>query len=101
MVMDVLTARFTVDGVFIGISRSGRTELLLDALKAAKACGTYTAFVSNYINSPAANIADAFFCTSGVDDMKSITGRESNLTILTLFGSLIVLMARKTAPQQD
>mgnify|MGYP000782048142 CR=1 FL=1 len=69
--------------------------------KAAKACGTYTAFVSNYINSPAANIADAFFCTSGVDDMKSITGRESNLTILTLFGSLIVLMARKTAPQQD
>ncbi len=70
-------------------------------LKAAKACGTYTAFVSNYINSPAANIADAFFCTSGVDDMKSITGRESNLTILTLFGSLIVLMARKTAPQQD
>lgn len=35
------------------------------------------------------------------DDMKSITGRESNLTILTLFGSLIVLMARKTAPQQD
>jgi len=33
--------------------------------------------------------------------MKSITGRESNLTILTLFGSLIVLMARKTAPQQD
>ena len=101
MVMDVLSARFTVDDVFIGISRSGRTKLLLDALKAAKACGTYTAFVSNYINSPAANIADAFFCTSGVDDMKSITGRESNLTILTLFGSLIVLMARKTAPQQD
>lgn len=101
MVMDVLSARFTVDDVFIGISRSGRTKLLLDALKAAKACGTYTAFVSNYIKSPAANIADAFFCTSGVDDMKSITGRESNLTILTLFGSLIVLMARKTAPQQD
>ena len=101
MVMDVLSARFTVDDVFIGISRSGRTKLLLDALKAAKAGGTYTAFVSNYINSPAANIADAFFCTSGVDDMKSITGRESNLTILTLFGSLIVLMARKTAPQQD
>ena len=101
MVMDVLSARFTVDDVFIGISRSGRTKLLLDALKAAKACGTYTAFVSKYINSPAANIADAFFCTSGVDDMRSITGRESNLTILTLFGSLIVLMARKTAPQQD
>ena len=94
MVMDVLSARFTVDDVFIGISRSGRTKLLLDALKAAKGCGTYT-------DSPAANIADAFFCTSGVDDMKSITGRESNLTILTLFGSLIVLMARKTAPQQD
>ena len=32
MVMDVLSARFTVDDVFIGISRSGRTKLLLDAL---------------------------------------------------------------------
>lgn len=101
MVMDVLSARFTVDDVFIGVSRSGRTKLLLDALKAAKANGAYTAFVSNYVNSPAANIADAFFCTSGVDDMKSITGRESNLTIHALFGALIVLMARKTSPQQD
>ena len=101
MVMDVLSARFTVDDVFIGISRSGRTKLLLDALKAAKACGTYTDYVSSYITSPVAIFADAFFCSSVVDDMKSITGRESNLTILTLFGSLIVLMARKTAPQQD
>lgn len=99
LVMEVLASRFTVDDVFIGISRSGRTKLLLDALKAAKASGTYSAFVSNYINSPAANIADAFFCTSGVDDMKGITGRESNITILGLFSAFVVLMARKTAPQ--
>lgn len=94
-VMEVLSSRFSDKDVFIGISRSGRTKLLLDALKAAKARGCYTAFISNYINSPASAISDAFFCTSCVDDMKNITGRESNITMHGLTGALVLLMARK------
>lgn len=94
-VMQALNGRFTSRDVFIGISRSGRTKLLLDALRAARDCGAYTAFISNYINSPATNIADCFFCTSRVDDMKTIMGRESNLSMMTLFGTLVILMARK------
>jgi len=101
VVMDVLTTRFSADDVFIGISRSGRTRLVLDALKAAKNRGTYTAFISNYINSPAANIADGFFCTACVDDMKNITGRESTLTMTSMVGALIMLVARKTQPEDE
>ena len=94
-VMDVLATRFSANDVFLGISRSGRSKQVIDSLKAAKARGCYTAFISNYINSPAAALSDAFFCTSCVDDVKTITGSESNLTIQALMGALTVLIARK------
>ena len=94
-VMEVISSRFTDKDVFIGISRSGRTKLVIDTLKAARNRGCYTAFISNYINSPAAALSDAFFCTSCVDDVKNITGRESNLTMQALMGALVLLMARK------
>lgn len=92
--MEVLASRFTSEDVFIGISRSGRTKLLLDSVKAAKNGGCYTGFITNYINSPAAAYSDCFVCTSGVEDMKSLTGRESCFTMLTISSILTVLMAR-------
>ncbi|MBQ3132006.1 MAG: MurR/RpiR family transcriptional regulator, partial [Clostridia bacterium] len=95
MTMDALSTRYTEKDVFIGISRSGRSKVVIDSLKAARAGGSYTAFISNYINSPASALADAFFCTSCVDDVKNITGRESNLTMQTVTGALVLLMARK------
>lgn len=96
-VMEVISNRFTDKDVFIGISRSGRTRMVIDTLKAAKNRGCYTAFISNYINSPAAALSDAFFCTSCVDDVKNITGKESSLTMQALMGTLVLLMARKGA----
>ncbi len=82
--------------MFIGISRSGRTKLLIDGLKEASAGGAYCAFFSNYVNSPAASIADCFFCTSRIDDMKSVVGQESNLSMLAAVGALIMVVARRT-----
>ncbi len=95
VVMELYAKRFTPNDVFLGISRSGRTKLLLDALRAAKQKGTYCSFISNYVNSPAAALADSFFCTSRVDDVKSIVGRETNVSMYTLVGALLVLLARK------
>lgn len=95
VVMELYAKRFTPNDVFLGISRSGRTRLLLDSLKAAKQRGAYCAFISNYVNSPAAALADAFFCTSRVDDVKSIVGRETNVSMYTFVGALLVLLARK------
>ncbi len=95
VVMELYAKRFSPSDVFLGISRSGRTKLLLDSLKAAKQKGTYCAFISNYVNSPASALADSFFCTSRVDDVKTIVGRETNVSMYTLVGALLVLLARK------
>ncbi len=86
--------RFTSEDVFIGISRSGRTKLLIDALRAAKSSGSYCAFLSNYINSPASYMADTFFCTSRIDDVRNILGRESNLGMMVLMYALSILLER-------
>lgn len=96
VVMEMYSARFTKQDVFLGISRSGRTKNILDALKAAKKRNAYCAFVSNYITSPAAAIADSFFCTARVDDIKTVVGRESNVSMYTLTGALLVLISRKS-----
>lgn len=96
LVMGVYTRRFSSKDVFIGISRSGRTKLLIDGLKEASAGGAYCAFFSNYVNSPAASIADCFFCTSRIDDMKSVVGQESNLSMLAAVGALVMVVARRT-----
>ena len=96
VVMSVYTRRFSTRDVFIGISRSGRTKLLIDGLKEASAGGAYCAIFSNYVNSPAAAIADAFFCTSRIDDMKSVVGQESNLSMLAAIGALVMVVARLT-----
>ncbi len=95
MLLDALTTRYGTNDVFIGVSHSGRTKMVIDALKAARSNGCYTCFVSNYINSPAAILADAFFCTSCVDDVKHITGRESSISMQALMVSLVTLMCRK------
>ena len=93
-VISMYYTRFTPEDVFIGISRSGRTKLLIDALRAAKNSGSYCAFLSNYINSPASYMADAFFCTSRIDDVRNILGRESNLGMMAFMYALSILLER-------
>ena len=56
-------------------------------------CAT-CAFFCNYINAPAAQIADFFFCTSRLDDFKNIMGRETNSTMISLLNLLVILVAR-------
>ena len=94
VVMELYAARFKKEDVFIGISRSGRTKNILDGLRAAKRRGSFCAFISNYITSPASQIADSFFCTARVDDLRSSVGKESNVSMYTLLGALEVLIAR-------
>lgn len=94
--MTMYTSRFTSNDVFIGFSRTGRTKLVNDSLKAAKQRGSCCALVSNYINAPCGSIADYFFCTSRLDDVKQIVGRETNITMTAWSVALMLLVARKT-----
>lgn len=96
VVMEMYSHRFTERDVVIGISRTGRTKAVLDTIKEAKRHGAYCAFVSNFVNSPASQYCDAFFCTCRVDDIKQILNRESNLAMYALTAAILVLVARKT-----
>ncbi|MEG1548747.1 MAG: MurR/RpiR family transcriptional regulator [Clostridia bacterium] len=101
VVMEMYSRRFTDKDVLIGVSRTGRTKVILDTLKEAKRHGTYCAFMSNFVNSPATQVADSFFCTCRVDDIKQILNRESNLAMYALTAALLVLVARKTGYEED
>ena len=92
--MNVYKKRFEHGDVFIGISRTGHNKMLNEALKAAKQGGATCGFLCNYINAPATQIADYFFCTSRLDDFKTIMGRETNNTMFSLMNLLIILVAR-------
>lgn len=94
VIMEFYSTHFSKDDVFVGFSRSGRTKNVLDGLRAAKKRGCFASFVSNYVTSPAAQIADSFFCTARVDDLRAITGRESNVSMYTITGTLLILLKR-------
>ncbi|MBE5785687.1 MAG: MurR/RpiR family transcriptional regulator [Clostridiales bacterium] len=98
--MNVYKRRFEHGDVFIGISRTGRNKMLNEALKAAKQGGATCGFLCNYINAPATQIADYFFCTSRLDDFKTIMGRETNNTMFSLMNLLIILVARSIKQKQ-
>lgn len=97
VVMERYCSRFTEQDVFIGISRSGRTKNILEALRCAKRAGSYCNFISNHINSPALQVADSFFCTSRIDDVKNVIGRESNVSMYALVSTLMVLVFRRSS----
>lgn len=99
--INVYKKRFRKGDVFIGISRTGRNKALNEALKAAKRNGATCAFLCNYINAPAAQIADYFFCTSRLDDFKAIMGRETNSTMISLMNLLVILVARSIKQKQE
>jgi len=96
VIMERYYSRFTADDVFLGISRSGRTKNILEALRYAKRAGAYTCFMSNHINSPALQVADSFFCTSRIDDIKNVIGRESTVSMYALVNTLMVLISRRS-----
>lgn len=95
-VMDMYQSRFTPDDTVVGLSCSGRTKAVIDCLKAAHASGAYCSYASNFVNSPAVQYVDSFFCTCRVDDIKQTLNRESNLAMYALCAALLMLTARKT-----
>ncbi|MBQ9833237.1 MAG: MurR/RpiR family transcriptional regulator [Clostridia bacterium] len=96
LTLEMYSKRFTKDDLLIGITRSGRTKVVTDALKFAKQKGVRCALVSNYINALSNGVADYFFCTSRLDDVKRTMNRETNLTMYVWANALTMLVARKT-----
>ena len=99
--LGVFQRRFKPGDVFIGISCTGRNKNLNEALKAAKNNGATCAFFCNYVNAPAAQVADYFFSTSRLDDFKTIMGRETSSTMISLLNLLVILVARSMKKKKE
>lgn len=93
-VLNMYKPRFCETDVFIGLSRAGRNKVLTEAVRVAKRQGSTCVFMSNFVNAQGAQSADYFFCTSRLDDMKRILGRESNNAMIALANLIVLLVAR-------
>ncbi len=93
-VMDMYKSRFRPSDILIGLSRGGRNKKLTEAIKTAKAAGVTCVYMSNYVNAQGAQLADYFFCTSRLDDMKMLLGTESSNAMIALCNVLVLLVAR-------
>ena len=92
---------FREGDIVIVVSRTGRNKMLNEALKMAKKKGATTALLCNYVNAPCAQIVDHFFCTSRLDDYKTIMGRETNSTMISILNLLVLLVARNIKQKQE
>lgn len=92
---NIYACRLGPEDVFIGISRSGKTKLVLDALRMAVKCGAHTGFISNYLNSPASLVAEYFICTSRNEEVTNVTGLETNISQDVVFNAIYTLLSLK------
>lgn len=77
------------------ITRTGRTQLTIDCLKAAKGKGAETILITNLVNSPGEAYADHFICTSRQDELYRFCGYETGTSICALLESFLILIERK------
>lgn len=77
------------------LTRTGRTQVTLDTLAAAKEAGATTALFTNLVNSPGEEKADYFFCTSRQDDLYRVCGYETSTAMCALLESLLIVIGRR------
>lgn len=94
-------AHLEAGDVFFGISRSGTTNYTLEALEIAHSKGAIRVFITNYLNSPAREKCEYFFCTSRAADQMELGQRDSNVPHYVLLMALYLLIARKKLPDKN
>jgi RpiR family murPQ operon transcriptional repressor len=77
------------------LTRTGRTQVTLDTLAAAKEAGATTALFTNLVNSPGEEFADYFFCTSRQDDLYRVCSYETATAMCALLESLLIVIGRR------
>lgn len=88
------TKRLKKNEVVVGISHSGRTGIVLEALKIALQNGAITVCITNYMNSPMKEHCSYFFCTAFEENHVKVAALSSHLAQLCLIDALYLLTAR-------
>ena len=88
--------------VAIGISHSGSSKDIVEAMRLCKICGATTVCITNYGSSPLAESSDIVLYTKSDETKRSILAMSSRIAQLAIFDSIytyIVLHADKAAKQ--
>ena len=98
----IIASHLKRGSVAIGISHSGASKDIVDALRLCKICGATTVCVTNYGESPIVSAADYALFTRSAETKYSILGLSSRYAQLALFDSIysyIVMHSDKAAKQ--
>ena len=86
--------RLDKSDIAVGISHSGRSQITVEALKIAKAGGSTTVGISNYLKSPLDKYSDIFLCTSFEEHRVKVAALTSRIAQICLLDALYLLTAR-------
>lgn len=98
----IIASHLRRGGVAIGISHSGASRDIVDAIRLCKLCGATTIGITNYDNSPLAQVADYTLFTRSRETEHSILAMNSRLAQLAIIDSIytyIVLHADQASKQ--
>jgi DNA-binding MurR/RpiR family transcriptional regulator len=82
-----------------GLSHSGNTREVLEAVNAARARRAFTVGITNYPRSPLAELADAVLLTSCQEHRVHFAQSSSMVAQLTLVRALYILVASRSTPE--
>ena len=83
----------------LGLSHSGRTREVLQAVRTAKARGAYTVGITNYPRSPLAELVQTALLTSCHEHRVHFAQSNSMAAQLTLIRALYILVASRISPE--
>ena len=101
-IMMLLSAkRLHKNSIAIGISHSGRTEMVIKAIEMAKKNGAKTVGLSNYLESPLSRVCDYLFCTAYPENKVSSAALSSNIAQMAIIDTMYLLVARNIDKNWD
>ena len=86
--------RLKEDSVAVGITHSGRSSIIINAMKAAKENGAVTIGISNYLNKSIKNASQYLFCTSFEETRVKVAALSSNIAQLCLIDAMYLIAAK-------
>lgn len=98
----IIASHMKRGNIAIGISHSGSSKDIVEALQLAKACGATTICVTNYGASPIVEASDICLFTKSGETKHSILAMSSRIAQLAIFDSIythIVLNSNKASKQ--
>ena len=98
----IIASHMKRGNIAIGISHSGSSKDIVEALQLAKACGATTVCVTNFGSSPIVEVSDICLFTKSGETKHSILAMSSRIAQLAIFDSIYthIVLHSNTAARQ-